>query len=140
MSPNKATIRSACRARRAPGGYLLFEVVLALTVFAFAMVGLVVQLERGIASSGKMERDQRIRIALEAVLNEVKEQEIGEMVSDRVDDQFGVTFATRVEPQVLENADGESLQDLYKLTATATWSEGGEELTEIAELTLYRPE
>jgi Tfp pilus assembly protein PilV len=52
--------------RRATRGYLLFEVMIAVTVFAFAVVGLIQALGSGLQASTAQEKDRQLRFALEA--------------------------------------------------------------------------
>ena len=52
--------------RRATRGYLLFEVMIAVTVFAFAVVGLIQALGGGLQSSTYQEKDRQLRFALQS--------------------------------------------------------------------------
>ena len=128
------------RGRSRVRGYALLDVILAVTVFAFWGVGLITLLQKISDTSNSYSRDRLIQYQLESLLTEMKHRPIDEMVVERYDEALEVTFATILEPSTLANIDGEALEDLYDLVATATFTDSGGEQTETARLTIYQPE
>lgn len=125
---------------RSLGGYALLDVILAVTVFAFWGVGLITLLQKISDTSNSYSRDRLIQYQLESILTEMKHRPVEEMTMERLDEDLDVTFRTTVEPLNLANIDGETLEDLYQLTATATFMDSGGEQVETARLTIYQPE
>lgn len=125
---------------RKTSGYALLDVILAVTVFAFWGVGLITLLQEISDTSNSYSRDRLIQYQLESLLTEMKHRPIDEMTTSRFDEALNVTFATTVETLNLANLEGETLEDLYELVATASFREGGEDQVETARLTIYQPE
>lgn len=123
-----------------PRGYALLDVILAVTVFAFWGVGLITLLQKISDTSNSYSRDRLIQYQLESLLTEMKHLPVDEMATERYDEALDVTFTTVVETLNLANLEGETLEDLYELTATATFNDSGGEQTESARLTIYQPE
>ncbi len=128
------------RPRRARGGYALLDVIIAVTVFSFWGVGLITLLQKVSDTSNSYSRDRLIQYQLESLLTEMKHRPVQEMNSERRDEALDVTFRTTVAPLNLTNIAGETLEDLYEVTATATFNDSGGEQVETARLTIYQPE
>jgi len=126
--------------RRSRGGYALLDVIIAVTVFSFWGVGLVTLLQKVSDTSNSYSRDRLIQYQLESLLTEMKHRPVQEMTVERRDEALDVTFRTVVMPLNLTNIDGETLEDLYEVTATATFMDSGGEQVETARLTIYQPE
>ena len=126
--------------KRGREGYALFDVVLAVTVFALAVTGLVVQLGQIAQGSNAYAKDRLIQYGLEAMLTEAKHKPVQEMGGEFLDETLGVTYSTTVEELNVANVDGEALEDMYLLKVTATFDADGVEQTETAEIYVYQPE
>ncbi len=137
MSPHH---RPSPSRRRSVAGYALLDVILAVTVFAFWGVGLVTLLQKISDTSNSYSRDRLIQYQLESLLTEMKHRPVEEMNTERFDEAMEVTFRTVVEPLNLANLAGDGLEDLYEITATATFNDAGGEQVETARLTIYQPE
>jgi len=123
---------------RRSSGFVLFEVMLALIIFAIAVVGLARALNDTIGVTNSMNQERAIRMALESFLNEVRAKEsTSEMNTEIVDTQRGISFMSAVEKSEVSNAEGNTLDDLYILTGTAKWGNGTEETT--AQIMIYKP-
>lgn len=123
--------------RMRQGGYALLDVVLAVTLFAITVTGLLMVL-RGIGeTSSGFARDRYIQQQLEGLLAEKRRVGLDAMASETLDELSGITFRTYVEPFEIDNGEGDALTDLYKLTAEAAFVDDGGEQVEKAELVLY---
>jgi hypothetical protein len=117
--------------------YALLDVVLAVTLFAITVTGLLMVL-RGIGdTSSGFARDRYIQQQLEGLLAEKRRVGLDAMASETLDELSGITFRTYVEPFEIDNGEGDALTDLYKLTAEAAFTDDGGEQLEKAELVLY---
>lgn len=124
---------------RTGSGYALLDVVLATTVFAIWGTGLVALLQNISETSGSYSRDRLIQYQLESLITEAKHKPIQEVTGEFLDEVLAVTYTTTLEPLELGNVDGNALENLYRLTVTATWQEGAEPQNEIAEVYLHKP-
>jgi type II secretory pathway pseudopilin PulG len=66
------------RARRRPGarGYLLAEIMIALVVFSFAVVGLITALSSSMEASTTMQKDRQLRFALQTHIAMMKTRQV----------------------------------------------------------------
>ena len=109
-------------------GFLLLEMVLALTIFAMAATGFVVALQR-MSMAASVARDElQVTRILESALNEtlslpvLQEGEMSDVAGDG-----SIDIVVRVEPlEDLQNEEGETLNEMYRIGITARWYENGE--------------
>lgn len=125
--------------RRRTGGYVLFEVVLAVAVFSIVVAGLAKSLITAIEASNAVERDIAIRLGLDSVLREARIRPRKEMALTYNDEKLGIAYRTELAPLDLSNFDGEKVGGLYILRATAVYEEAGREETATAEIYVHRP-
>lgn len=105
---------------RTSRGYILLELVIALTIFAIAVLGLTRSLNEALGVANSLNRDNAIRMGLRSFLEESrKKKTTSEMATSTHDDRLGVTFTSTIEDAGMQNKNGKNLADLYKLTATA---------------------
>ncbi|MCB1064598.1 MAG: hypothetical protein KDN20_16975 [Verrucomicrobiae bacterium] len=138
MRSHVSSAQASRRHRR--GGYALLDVILAVTVFAFWGVGLITLLQKISDTSNSYSRDRLIQYQLESLLTEMKHRPVNEMNTERFDEALEVTYRTVVEPLNAANLAGDTLEDLYEITATAVFNDAGGEQIETAKLTVYQPE
>lgn len=119
--------------------FALVDVLLAVTIFALSVTGLVVTMQKIQDNSNSYARDRLIQMGIEAAIAEAKVRPAEEMNVETRDEALQVTYATLAEPLELSNADGKALADLYKVTVTATFLDAGGEQQEKAEVYLYKP-
>lgn len=120
--------------------YLLLDVVLAVAVFAIAMTGVVVAINRISETSSLYARDMQVQYGMDALLVEARHRPVEEMSFERSDAELGVVYRTEVEPYSQVNADGEALEGLYRLSVSATFEFGNQEEMDTAEVIVYRPD
>lgn len=126
--------------RRPARGFLLLEVIIALTVFAIVGVGLAVALHESIDSANFLRREAMVRRGLEAMLIEAKAKpKRGEMAFSQRDEALGVDYETKIEPLELLNRDREPVEGLYLLKAFARYSADGKPIEDSVEIYVHRP-
>lgn len=116
-------------------GYILFELVIALTIFAIAVLGLAKSLNQALETANLLKRDQIIRIGMRNFLEEIRRKPLTEMSTSQMDTTYGVTYTSSTEPVSLKTTSGGTLSDLYNLTIKATSSFDG--VPEEATLNVY---
>ena len=125
--------------RPSRSGYVLFEVVLALTIFAMTVVKLSESLQMGMEVAGTMATQNKVRIGLRSFIEEMRRKQVSEMATQSTDDALGVTYTSTVDDLTIKNQDGTVLTDLYVLHAKAEWGEGSDVHEESVDLYLYEP-
>ena len=123
-------------ARRA---YILFELVLALGIFAIAVLGLAKSLNQALETANLLKRDQIIRIGMRNFLEEIRRKPLTDMSTSIMDTTYGVTYTSVTEPVTLRTTSGTNLTDIYNLTikATSSFNEVPEEAT--LSVYVYKP-
>lgn len=125
-------------ARRA-SAFALVDVLLAVTIFALSVTGLVVTMQKINDSSNAYSRDRLIQYGIESAIAEAKVRPVAEMNTESSDELLQVTYTTLAEPLEISNADGQALKDLYKVTVTASFLDDGGEQQQKAETYVYKP-
>ena len=121
-------------------GYLLLEVIIALTVFSLVAVGLAQALNSSIDSANFLRREAEIRRGLSSVLAEARAMPKREqMTLEKADEVLGVKYRTELEELEFVNLEREQVNGLYLLKATAKYNVDGKEVEDGAEVYVYRP-
>jgi hypothetical protein len=111
--------------------YILLELVIALTVFSIAVVGLSGALSNCMETANIINKDYAVRLAMRSFIEEVRRKPVSDMAVSTVDARLSVTFTSTVEPITLnfpvKNID---LTDLYALTVKAEYLAGGRQQEE----------
>ncbi len=124
----------------ARGGYMLLEVIIALTIFAIVAVGLAEALQGSIEAANFLTREDAIRRGLEAVMIEARAKpKRGEMALSYRDESLGVDYQTTLEPVQFLNRAGEPVSHLYQLRATARYMVDGKEVSDGVQVYVHRP-
>lgn len=127
-------------ARSRNGAYILLEVIIALTIFSVAVLGLANALKAGIETASILNRENAVRIGLRSFLEEIRRKPLAEMAASTFDERLQTTFSSTVEKISLRDRNGSVLKDLYVLHATASHGEGSEAQTETVDMYVYKPE
>ena len=113
--------------------------VLAITIFSLAVLGLAKSLDQALSAANQLRRDQIIRIGMRNFLEEIRRKPLTEMSTTYVDPTYGVTYTSSTEPLSLRTTSGSTLSDLYTLTikAGSTFNSVPEETT--LSVYVYKP-
>lgn len=131
---------SAPARRAGRSGYVLLEIIIALTVFAVSVAGLASVLHASLDSSNLLRRQASVRRGLEAILVEAKAKpKREEMPMSYRDDGLGVEYRTELEELKWVNRRGLPVKGLYILRAAATDLRASKPLNDTAEVYVYRP-
>lgn len=125
--------------RRNGGGYILFELVLALTIFSIAVLGLAKSLNQALETANLLKRDQIIRIGMRNFLEEIRNKPLTEMSTARTDTTYGISYASSTELVALKTTNGGTLSDIYNLTIKATSSFDGVPQDDTLSVYVYKP-
>ncbi len=120
MSASSSFLIRPSSFRRKGGGYILFELVLALGIFAIAVLGLAKSLDQALETANLLKRDQIIRIGMRNFFEEIRRKPLRDMSTTMMDETYGVTYTSSTEPVTLRTTSGGNLSDIYNLTIVAT--------------------
>lgn len=120
-------------------GYILFELVLALGIFAVAVLGLAKALNQALETANLLKRDQIIRIGMRNFLEEVRRKPLTEMSMSSMDTTYGINYTSTTEPVSLKTTSGSILSDIYNLTIKATSSFNDVPQEDTLSVYVYKP-
>ena len=118
VSHNRRARRAPVRFRRT-GGMVLLEAMLALAVFAIAVVGLARALNMAVLNSREARQISAVTRSMENALEEALHRpnfEPGEWTSEP--DAIGLVVTTAVREAEMNNGDGQLLGGLYEVQIT----------------------
>lgn len=127
------------RKRRSRPGYILFELIMALTIFSISVLGLVKALNQAGETANLLRRDQIIRIGLRNVFEELRYKPLAKMSTTIMDTTYGITYTSTTEALSLKTTNGGILSDMYKLTIHATSSFDGVPQEDTMDVYVYKP-
>ena len=121
-------------------GYVLLEIIIALTVFAVVVTGLASALHSSLDAANLLRRQAAIRRGLESILVEAKAKpKREEMPMTYKDDALGVEFRSELEELKWVNRRRRPVKGLYILRAVAVDLRVAKALGDTAEVYVYRP-
>jgi hypothetical protein len=120
-------------------GYILLELIIALSIFAIAVVGLAKSLNTTLEVGNIMNKDNAVRLGLRSFIEETKRKAAPDMATSVTDDQLGVTYTSVVEPlSITVPHNGQTLEDIFRVTFKASYKAGAEDRDESVELWFYQ--
>lgn len=125
--------------KRRVQGYILMEMVIALTIFAIGVLGLARALNTAVEVANILNKDQRVRIGLRSFLEEVRRKPLNDMSITYADINTGINYTSSIERVELTTTRGDTLSDLYNLKIVATYTTGGDEQKESVDVYVYKP-
>lgn len=125
--------------RKLNRGFILFEVMIAIAVFAIVAISLATAMNTTIQASNYLDRQASIRMGMDSMIHEaLRKPKREQMAFDYNDEALGVRYRTTLEVMRFTTYEGESLNGLYALRVHATYDEDGEERTDTVERYVYR--
>jgi hypothetical protein len=122
------------------GGYVLLEIIIALTVFAVSVSGMASLLHSSLDSANLLRRQALVRRGLESILVEAKTKpKREEMLITYKDEGLGIEYSSELEELKWVNRRGIPVKGLYILRAVAKDLRAAKPLKETAEVYVYRP-
>ena len=120
-------------------GYILLELVIALSIFAIGVLGLAKSLNASVEVANILNKDQRVRIGMRSFLEEVRRKPLNEMSASITDEATAVTYTSSIERVALTTTRGNTLEDLYNLKIVASYTVGNEQREESVDVYVYKP-
>lgn len=101
------------------GGYMLLEVILALSIFIIAVVGLLQCLNAAIGADYLQQRETNVRLNLQSLLDESLAKPPIEEKTDFPEDKFHIRYRREITPVRVKLNNGKDLKDIYQITTVA---------------------
>jgi Tfp pilus assembly protein PilV len=120
-------------------GYILLELIIALSIFSIGVLGLARTLNSSMEVANILNKDQRVRIGMRSFLEEIRRKPLNETRASITDAASGVTYSSTAEPVSLTMTNGNTMRDLYNLKIVATYSAGNEQREESVDVYVYKP-
>jgi type II secretory pathway pseudopilin PulG len=117
---------------------MLLELILALTLFSLAVLGLARSLQMSIQTASIINRDHDVRLALRGFLEEVRRKPLAEMTQSYLDPRLNLTLQSSLTPLQLRDRNGAVLNNLYTLRVATTYEVGTEQREEFLEVFVYK--
>jgi type II secretory pathway component PulJ len=121
-------------------GYILFELIIALSIFSIGVLGLARTLNASMEVAQILNKEQRLRIAMRSMIEELRRKPLNEMATTLTDNQLEATFTSSVDPVSLKMTRGNLMSDLYNLRIVANYQLGNEPREESVEVYVYKPQ
>lgn len=124
---------------RGPRGYILFELVIALTIFSVGILQMSRHLNDVVGVAKSFNQDQIVRLGMRTFLEEIRKKPLTEISMTQTDIMTGITYTSTTEPVSLKTSRGGILPDMYNLTITASYSNGAGQLEDTISIYVYKP-
>jgi prepilin-type N-terminal cleavage/methylation domain-containing protein len=123
-------------ARRGRAGFTLLEVLLAMGIFAFAAMGLMLALGSTLDGAKATQREADVRNGL---ANRLARLSVGPLraIND-VDEEGGVKYRSEVSREEVTNSERTLLRGFWRLRVTADWNSPGGPQTWVVSHLIYR--
>lgn len=120
--------------------YILLELVIALSIFAIAVLGLANSLSTSLEVANILNKENAVQIGMRSFIEELRKKPLADMETNFTDINLGVTYTSKMVPLGIRNGSGNTLRDLYDLQVTALYSFAGEERTDTVSVYVYKPQ
>jgi Tfp pilus assembly protein PilV len=124
---------------RRHSGYILLELIIALSIFSIGVLGLARTLNASMEVANILNKEQRIRIGLRSFVEEIRRKPMTEMATTTTDPALEVTYTSTLEPVSLIMTRGGTLADMYNLKVIALYTVGAEQREETVDVYVYKP-
>ncbi len=126
--------------KKSPGAYILLELVIALSIFAIAVLGLANSLSTSLEVANILNKENAVQIGMRSFIEELRKKPLADMETNFTDPHLGVTYTSKMVPLGLRNSSGNTLRDLYDLQITALYTFADEERTDTVSVYVYKPQ
>jgi type II secretion system protein I len=120
-------------------GFVLWEIMLALTIFAVVAVALTTALQQTIETSILLRDESQVRLEIQNLLAEATSVKAKPGKSEIETGDGRVHYEKEIRAVEAKTARGEKLPDLYEIVIKASWKSSGRDRSDSAALIVYQP-
>jgi type II secretion system protein I len=120
-------------------GFVLWEVMLALTIFCAVAVALTSALQQTIDTSIILRDESQVRLEMQNLLDETTATKLKPGKSEIETGDGRVRYEREVRAIQAKTARGELLPSLYEIKVQASWKSSGRDRSDSAALIVYQP-
>lgn len=120
-------------------GYILFEIMLAVAIFAISFVALAKALSGLVATAHRIQRETYVTEELENRLALARKGYLVAGKNKEEADTHGVAYVTQVTQLQIRGEGNTILPGMYSVQVTATWGKNTAADTKSVEVTVYQP-
>jgi type II secretory pathway pseudopilin PulG len=120
-------------------GFVLWEILLALTIFCIVALSLTTALQRAAETARLLRQDSQVRHDLESILAETSVTKLAPGRSEVPLGDQRVRYERQIATVAAKNSKGQPLDHLWRITVRATWQETNQTRSSQAELIVYQP-
>ena len=124
---------------RTRSGFVLWEVMLALTIFCVVAVGLTAALHQTVDTSIVIRDESQVRQELQNLLTETASTKVKPGKSEIQSSDGRIHYEREIRAIQAKTARGEQLPNLYEIDIQASWRSSGQDRTEHANMIVYQP-
>jgi type II secretory pathway component PulJ len=132
-------IDTSHRIKKRSAGFVLWEVMLALTIFCVVAVALTSALHQTVDASIMLRDESQVRIELQNALTEAAAQKFKVGKSDVQEGDGRVHYEREIRPVLAKTAKGVPVPNLYEIIVRAFWRSSGQDRSEQANVIVYQP-
>ena len=125
--------------RRSSNGFVLWEIMLALTIFAVVAVALTTALQQTVETSILLRDESQVRLEMQNLLAEATSVKVKLGKSEIQTGDGRVRYEREIRAVEAKTARGEVLRDLYEIVVKASWKSSGRDRSDSAALVVYQP-
>ncbi len=125
--------------QRASKGFVLWEIMLALTIFAVVAVALTAALQQTVDASILLRDEAQVRLEIQNLLAETNSMKLKPGKTQVQTGDRRVRYEREIRLVKAKTARGEVLPDLYEIIIRASWQSSGRNRSDSASLIVYQP-
>jgi type II secretory pathway pseudopilin PulG len=120
-------------------GFILWEVMLALTIFCIVVVALTSALQQTVDTSIILRDESQVRLEIRNLLDETSAMKLTPGKSEIQTGDGRVRYEREIRTIQAKTARGELLPSLYEIKVQAAWRSSGKDRSDSASLIVYQP-
>jgi type II secretory pathway pseudopilin PulG len=120
-------------------GFVLWEIMLALTIFAVVAVALTTALQQTVETSILLRDQSQVRLEMQNLLAEAASVKLKPGKSEIQTGDGRVRYEREIRVVQAKTARGEALSGLYEIVLKASWKSSGRDRSDNAAVIVYKP-
>jgi len=120
-------------------GFVLWEIMLALTIFCVVAVALTTAVQQTVDASILLRDESQVRLEIQNLLTETSVLKLAPGKSEMQVGDGRVRYEREIRAIQAKTAAGVLLPNLYEIIVRASWKASGQNRSDHAEVIVYRP-